>query len=154
MRLKELKALKEGDVVVVKQGRYEELDLAGYDEEAIEPVIGKEVTVITTFMDRYGAVEVSHPDFPNGSYCLSQSWLEFPKKKAKQEVSDVYIAIYFGECSATFNVPSELTAVCNDSFALSVTDVVNEIKSENLEIFKLSKVQATVVIPDPEVKFE
>lgn len=155
MRLTELKQLKIGTEVIVKRGNATELDLAGYELAEINPVIGKTAKVISMFEPYTGTVEVAHPDFPNGSYWLSQSWLEFPKAKTKQsKPKDTYIVMYHGDASETFDDLNNFTRICSSNFNLDdANEVKIELDSGALEIFKITEVEVKITIPDPVITF-
>ncbi len=155
MRLTELKQLKPGTEVIVKRGNTAELEMAGYELDDINPVIGKTVKVISMFNKFDGTVEVAHPDFPNGSYWLSQSWLEFPKAKPKQsKPKDTYIVMYDGEASASFDDINDFMVTSSNCFNLDdVVEVNHALTAGDLRVYKLTEVEVKITIPDPVITF-
>lgn len=155
MRLTELKQLKHGTEVIVKRGNESKLKQAGYGLAEINPVIGKTATVISMFEPYFGTVEVEHPDFPNGSCWLSQSWLEFPKAKPKQsKQKDAYIVMYDGEASATFDDLNDFMVTCSNCFNLNDANEVKQVLTAgDLKVYKLTEVEVKITIPDPVITF-
>jgi hypothetical protein len=155
MRLTELKQLKPGTEVIVKRGNTAELEMAGYNLDEINPVIGKTAKVIAMFNSFGDTVEVAHPDFPNGSYWLSQSWLEFPKAKPKQsKPKDTYIVMYDGEASESFDDLNDFMVTCSNFFNLDDAVEVNQaLSAGDLKVYKLTEVEVKITIPDPVITF-
>ena len=155
MRLTELKQLKIGTEIIVKRGNTAELEMAGYELAEINPVIGKTAKVISMFEPYTGTVEVAHPDFPNGSYWLSQSWLEFPKAKPKQsKPKDTYIVMYDGEASETFDDLDDFMVTCSNCFDLyDANEVKQVLTAGDLKVYKLTEVEVKITIPDPVITF-
>ena len=155
MRLTELKQLKIGTEIIVKRGNAAELDLAGYELDEINPVIGKTAKVVSMFEPFSGTVEVGHPDFPDGSYCLSQSWLEFPKANPKQsKPKDTYIVMYDGEASESFDDLNDFMVICSNCFNLDDANEVKQVLSAgDLKVYKLTEVEVKITIPDPVITF-
>lgn len=155
MRLTELKQLKPGAEVVVKRGSTSEIARSGYNLAEINPVIGKTATVKETFKPYFGVVEVKHPDFPSGSYWLSQSWLEFPKAKTKQSSQkNTYMIMHHGEASETFDDLNNFTRICSSNFNLDdAVEVKQALSAGDLKVYKLTEVEVKIDIPDPVITF-
>lgn len=118
-------------------------------------MIGKTATVTATFRPHFDVVLVEHPDFPIGSYWLSQSWLEFPKAKPKQsKPKDTYIAMYDGEASESFDDLNDFMVTCSNCFNLDdAVEVKQALSAGDLKVYKLTEVEVKITIPDPVITF-